>query len=99
MSASNWSEKLIPEDLSEDLKIISDSIGFENVRSLINGAAGLSFYVPKAPPRSLVEREIKANFTGENFVGRRLSVKLGISEKLFFRIVAEMEAEGFNFRQ
>lgn len=97
MSVDYWSEMLVPEDLSEDLKILSDAVGFEVVRSLIRGAAGVSFYLPKAPPRQLIEREIRAVYTGESFVGKRLAIRLGISEKLLFRIAAEMEASGITF--
>ena len=97
MSVENWSEKLVPDDLSEDLKILSDAVGFEVVRALIRGAAGLFFYLPKVPPRALIEREIRAVYTGETFVGKRLALRLGISEKLLFRIAAEMEATGITF--
>ncbi len=80
-------------DLEGEAKEISDLIGFENFKKLVETYGGNELYIPKADTLTKDTRneKIKEEYNGENTF--ELSQKWGLSATTIRRIVKEKRQE------
>jgi len=84
---NHWTDLIELEDLSDDLRYIAECCDIETVRKLIKKVSGMTFYVPKSPPKTTVQRLIDSDFDGSRNCGREISRRLNISEQSFYSIL------------
>lgn len=79
---------LTAEDLSDDMKLISEVCGFETAKILVEKVGGVNINIPKAVSiKALVDRYIKVNRKSKS--ARMIALELNLNERT---ILAKMNS-------
>ncbi|HRP02860.1 MAG TPA: hypothetical protein PLE30_09460 [Candidatus Kapabacteria bacterium] len=85
-------QHLLEEDLSNDLKMLSELCGIDCVRLLMKNYSGLQFYIPKISSfRSVFIRIIQNE--SSSISNKDLASRLDVSEEFIRKIRLELKAE------
>ena len=77
----DWREEVRMEDLPKNLQEYASLIGIANTIRLAERAGGCPLYMPKLDVinRTIRDRRIRAEFTGDNW--NRLAIRYGLSRR------------------
>jgi Mor family transcriptional regulator len=84
-------EELQQKDLTDDLQILADYLGIEQVKLLIKHLGGITFYIPKYNALyKTAKRFIRNN---PNYTTKQYALMLTLSESTIFRILKDLRDE------
>lgn len=90
----NLLDRIRPDDLDEEQKVIAELVGMEGFKNLVRAFNGTSIYIPKVESleKAVRDEQIRKEFDGANY--KELALKYGLTERWIRLILYGRDEDG-----